>query len=298
MKPKLTIGMATYEDFNGVYFSVQALRLYHPDLMDQIEIIVVDNKPDSNHGREVKNFIEQHVNNGRYLPFEEWESTAVRDKVFEEAKGDYVLCMDCHVLLMPGALEQLIGYYDAHPDTKDILQGPLVYDNLHMYSTHFKPQWRDQMFGTWETDHEALRRGEPFEIPMCGLGIFSCKKEHWPGFNKLFRGFGGEEWYIHEKFRQRGGQALCLPFLKWVHRFGRPDGVKFPLTLENKVRNYMIGWMELYGDKNHERVHSIIEHFSGWKAREALEQMLDNAIRDMAAAPVPLLAIIENERKL
>ncbi len=30
----LTIGMATYDDYDGVYFTVQALRLYHPEIMD------------------------------------------------------------------------------------------------------------------------------------------------------------------------------------------------------------------------------------------------------------------------
>jgi hypothetical protein len=39
--PALTIGMATYDDFDGVYFTVQALRLYH-DLRDT-ELVVVDN---------------------------------------------------------------------------------------------------------------------------------------------------------------------------------------------------------------------------------------------------------------
>ena len=39
--------------------------------------------------------------------------------------------------------------------------------------------------------------GEPFEIPMQGLGMFSCRKEAWLGFNPLFNGFGGEEGYIH-----------------------------------------------------------------------------------------------------
>jgi hypothetical protein len=37
----LTIGMATYNDFDGVYFTIQALRLYQ-DLADT-ELLVVDN---------------------------------------------------------------------------------------------------------------------------------------------------------------------------------------------------------------------------------------------------------------
>ncbi|HEV2310466.1 MAG TPA: hypothetical protein VGU73_08075, partial [Acidimicrobiia bacterium] len=41
----LCIGMATYDDYDGVYFSVQALRLYHPEVMDRVSILVLDNHP-------------------------------------------------------------------------------------------------------------------------------------------------------------------------------------------------------------------------------------------------------------
>ena len=37
----LTIGMATYKDFGGVYFTLQALRLYQ-DVRDT-EFLVIDN---------------------------------------------------------------------------------------------------------------------------------------------------------------------------------------------------------------------------------------------------------------
>jgi hypothetical protein len=67
----------------------------------------------------------------------------------------------------------------------------------------------------------------------------------WPGFNPLFRGFGGEEGYIHEKFRQAGGRTLCLPFLRWLHRFQRPLGVPYSNRWEDRVRNYLIGRREL-----------------------------------------------------
>ena len=42
----LTIGMPTYKDFDGVYFTIQALRMYH-DLND-VELLVVDTEEKSN----------------------------------------------------------------------------------------------------------------------------------------------------------------------------------------------------------------------------------------------------------
>ena len=39
MSKKLTIGMATYDDYDGVYFSIQAIRMYHPEILKDIEFI-------------------------------------------------------------------------------------------------------------------------------------------------------------------------------------------------------------------------------------------------------------------
>ena len=48
MTKTLTIGMATYDDFDGVFFSVQAIRMYHKEILDDIEIVIVDNNPGGN----------------------------------------------------------------------------------------------------------------------------------------------------------------------------------------------------------------------------------------------------------
>ncbi len=267
-QPRLTIGMACYDDFDGVWFSLQSLRLYHAERMPDVELIVVDNHPESPHGQMVRDFVQGWLSNGRYVPFGETIGTAAsRERIFQEARGEAVLCMDSHVLLEPDAIRRLLDYYDAHPGCRDLLQGPLVYDDLTSYSSHFDDEWRAEMWGVWGCDPRAdVRReateqvdrqtgerqvqvtvteGPPFAISAQGLGVFSCRKDAWLGFNPRFRGFGGEEFYIHEKFRQAGRQCLCLPFLRWVHRFGRPGGVPYRLTVEDKFRNYVIGLTEL-----------------------------------------------------
>ena len=58
----------------------------------------------------------------------------------------------------------------------------------------------------WGDDPRGADPTAPgFDIPMHGLGLFACRRAAWPGFHPKFRGFGGEEGYIHEKFRQCGG---------------------------------------------------------------------------------------------
>lgn len=244
-KKKLTIGMATYDDFDGVYFSVQALRMYHPEIVEQSEILIIDNHPNGPCAESLKK-LDQWIDGYRYLPLQDRQGTAVRDFIFHHAVGEYVLCIDCHVFMVPGAIKKLLDYFEADPDCRDLLQGPMFNDDLKKVSTHFDPVWRKGMYGIWGQDPRGEDpEGEPFEIVMQGLGLFACRKDVWPGFNPQFRGFGGEEGYIHEKFRQMGGKTLCLPFLRWMHRFARPMGVPYPIKWKDRIRNYMIGFNEL-----------------------------------------------------
>jgi hypothetical protein len=242
--PRLTIGMATYDDYDGVYFSLQALRLYHPEIVDESEFIVVDNHPRGACADALK-ALENHIPNYRYIPESARSGTAVRGRVFEEAAGEFVLCMDCHVFVVPGAVARLLRYFSENPATPDLLQGPLLKDDLKSVWTHFRPEWRSGMFGVWDDNGLAADTdAPPFEILIQGMGLFACRRSAWPGFNEAFRGFGGEEGYIHEKFRRAGGRTLCLPFLRWVHRFNRPMGVPYRNILEDRIWNYLVGFRE------------------------------------------------------
>jgi hypothetical protein len=277
MKKLLTVGMATYDDYDGVYFSTQALKMYHDIFQtNDAEIIIIDNNPSGKHGVEIKKLM-GWVKNGKYIPYKFRTSTAVRNEIFKNAEGQYCISIDCHVLLFPGSIDALIRYYAKNPDCKNIVQGPLMYDDLKSYSTHFTPKWESSMYGQWGTNKEAFEAGEPFEIPMQGLGVFSCETKNWVGFNKLFRGFGGEEGYIHEKFRQGGGKAICLPQFKWLHRFGRPNGVKYPLILEDRIWNYFVGWLELTQDPNNEMIVGAYEHFKDKIPHGSIDNILERA---------------------
>jgi glycosyltransferase involved in cell wall biosynthesis len=274
----LTIGMATYNDFNGVYFTLQALRLYQ-DLQDT-ELLVVDNYgcPDT------KRLVEGWVHGARYLLATEVRGTAAaKDWVFREAQGEAVLCCDSHVLFAPGTIRRLKEYYREHPECPDLLQGPLVYDDLQTISTHFEPVWRGEMWGIWQTDPRGQDpEGEPFEIPMQGMGVFSCRKGAWPGFNPMFRGFGWEEGYIHEKIRRAGGRCLCLPWFRWTHRFGRPAGLEYSLTVEEKLRNYLIGHAELGWDLT-----PVLAHFSEILPEDHVVAVAAEVLEGPPQAPEP-----------
>lgn len=257
----LTIGMATYNDFDGVYFTVQSIRFIHQICQtDKVEFLIIDNNPNENdHSKALQRFLSQ-IPNAKYILYNEKTSTSTRDQVFKNASGKYTLCIDCHVLLCNTFVNDLLTYYYDHPDCKNLIQGPMIHDNLVNVYTHFKPKWQGDMYGVWATD-EKSNYNEPFEIPMQGLGMFSCETKNWPGFNPYFHGFGGEEGYIHEKIRLNGGKTLCVPSLLWTHRFERVGGVPYRLAMEDRIWNYFLGWLELYQDINHPMILDIYQYF-------------------------------------
>ena len=187
-KKKLCIGMATYDDYDGVYFSAQAIRLYHPEVTEDTEILVLDNHPTGKCSQDLK-ALDNKIKHYRYQPITNKTSTAIRDQIFEYTDADYVLCMDCHVFLEPGAINKLLDYFMLNADSNDLLQGPMYSDDLKQLSTHFNPIWNQGMYGVWGRDKRAENpQGPAFDIPMQGLGLFACRKDAWPGFNKNFVG--------------------------------------------------------------------------------------------------------------
>jgi hypothetical protein len=278
--PFMTIGMATYDDYDGVYFSLQAMRLYHADILDQVEFLILDNHPDGPCSAALKR-LEKHIPNLRYVPAGDVTGTAIRGRLFSEAGGEIVLCMDCHVLFTPGSLASLIAYFRKSPSSNDLIQGPMIRDNLSEVTTHWIETWEDGMFGKWAAD----ARGEtpdapPFEITFQGLGVFACRRAAWPGFNPAFRGFGGEEGYIHEKFRQAGGRVLCLPALRWLHRFERPLKPSYPLTWDDRIRNYVIGFREIGWDTQ-----EMQEHFRERMGRREADRVFTAVERELNGEP-------------
>ncbi len=134
------------------------------------------------------------------------------------------------------------------------------------------------MYGVWATDERGKDPdSEPFEIPMQGLGLFACRRDAWLGFNPRFSGFGGEEGYIHEKYRQAGQRTLCLPFLRWLHRFSRPGGVVYPNTLQDRIRNYCIGFDELGLDTE-----PVAAHFREGNDEDFVDEYLDRVHLEQA----------------
>lgn len=272
---KLSIGMTVFDDWDGFYFTIQSIRMYHKNVLDDIEFIIINTNADSSQGKEVKRFcMSGNVKNLRYFEDSNDRGTATRDKIFSYSESPYVLIIDSHVFLEENSIEKLIKFYDDGKDESCLLQGPLLNDDLSIGPCKFNVEWRSGMYGTWGYDQRA-KDDEPFEIPAQGLGLFSSRKRAWMGFHPQHEKFGGEEIYIHDKFIESGKKTLCLPFLKWLHRFSRPSGVSYPIDWKSRVQNYMREFLEI-----NKPVYEIIEHFKTLGLQESkLREWLSDVIK-------------------
>jgi glycosyltransferase involved in cell wall biosynthesis len=239
-----SICLPSYDNLTEVYFTIQSLRLYH-DLTDA-EIIVVDNFGDD----ALANFC---ANKGAGLiRYERYTDvvgvSAAKNRAIALARGEYVLCMDSHILLKPGAL-------DISIPGDDFVQGPCLYNHFNTYGITWEPNWKKGMWGTWAPSVKTLP-AEPVQIWGTGAGLFACRRESWLGFNPEFRAFGGESGYIQIKYRQAGRRTWCDPRLVWIHYFGNVGRkIPFPHSMVDRVRNYILGFKELGLDLEQIRGH-------------------------------------------
>jgi hypothetical protein len=250
---KLTIGMASYNNYAETWFTIQTLRMYHD--LAYTEILVVDNFGDDR----LRDFITSWgCGQVRYIRDTDRQGTAYpRQRIFDNALGEWVMVIDSHVMLAPGAVARFKEWAGANSDCRDLLHGPMLYDDHINMADSMSNTWAGNMWGVWN-----MRRvdddEQPYEIPMHGLGLFACRRDAWLGFNSEFRGFGGEEGYIHQKFRNAGHRVLCLPWLKWMHKFNTIGGVcqaPYSPQLADIIHNYETGFAEVELDPAPMRKH-------------------------------------------
>lgn len=226
--PRLTIGMPCYDDAEGVLWTAEALGLYHPDFARAAELIVVDNHPDSDDGRRTAEFV-KNWSGGlfatvKYIPAPTPISPALaKSRVVSEATGDIVLCLDCHVLLAPGALAQLLKFYADEPDFAGLVHGPLLYNDLRPAATHFADVWRGEMWGIWATAWQCPCHATLFDVAessgRCSFHALSAGRPRVIGCPLCGLTFIDLPWANHETALRAAG---CLPMTETTDPFPIP----------------------------------------------------------------------------
>jgi hypothetical protein len=251
--PLLTIGMATHTDERNVEWTLAGLReqIVLAGLQDEVEVVVVDNNPTGPEGARTKSHCTQR--HARYEPFTAVVGTsAPRNHVFNVARGEWVLCIDSHVSLIGDTLTKLVEFCRGN-SSDDLYHATLINESVlrpdgspAVVWTHWIERWgSDGMFGKAASiPAAALQRGEPLPIGMAGLGLFLARRESWLRFSDHQKHFGGEEGYIHQKYRVAGRQVMLLPWALWWHRFAQHNK-PFPTDWESRANNYVDSFKQL-----------------------------------------------------
>ena len=276
---QFTFGFSFSSDPGG-WYTLNALKIYHDDLLDRAEILVVDNSPP---GCPISQEFATHVrsNHGdvRYIRDDGPPSSCLyKNRLFQDATGDVVICVDAHVLLTVGSVDAIVRYFENNPESRDLLTGTLqnaagkvMATNQVLYeSEHYEiPRGaalrrgvvcRGGQLGAWVTDPRGLDRdGAPYEIQMNGSWLLAMRKKAWPGFHPMMYGFGGNEPYLYEKVRKGGGRVLNHPGIRGTHNFSSAHGRGYQPLAEDKIRNYLVAALDL---ERMDLYEAALEHFA------------------------------------
>lgn len=272
----LTIAIAVYDDYEGFYWTTKNLSLYHPTARD-CELLVINQSPDSGQGQATAKYttrkLKRRFARVRHVAYRDPVGIGpARNRIFDLAETEWVLVLDSHVALWPDALLKLQCRIADDPTCSDLFTGPLMSDDGYwLIGTHQTLRWRGEALGTWAIDDRGMDlAGEPFEIPTQGLGCFACRRDAFPRFHPSQRGFGCCEPAFCEQFRDRGDRVLCLPFMRWEHRFWRVGG-KPPYSLRrvDKIANACLEFQRLGMDPA-----GLFEHFDGKLNDREMEVLL------------------------
>ena len=291
--PRWTIGIPCFDQPGTLWATITAIRCMHAEQMRDCEILVVNDNPRSKLGKLIAEEVPKMSGDDcrvRCVNTEGRSGTySARNRVFDEALGDFVLCMDSHVLIALGGLASLFEYFAADPQSRDLVSGPVMYSSLKNAGTHYRDGFRGGMYGRWGVDTRANHRSPmnvppgtlAFEIDAMGIGLFACRRDTFPRFHDAFRGFGGGEWYLHEKNRRQGGRSICLPDLRWPHYFWEESKAYKPVWYD-RVRNEVIARQDLDSP-----IDVVYEHFVAGEKKYISKKDWDWLIADPIANEKP-----------
>lgn len=244
MRPLLTIGCSNYDDIEGWFWTASILRQFHvPVSNKEVQLLLVDDMIAPQ--KELQTMC--NLFHAKYVHKPKSKGPAHgKCSVFEEADGLYTLLLDSHVLCCPNSIDYILDGIRNNKIQNDIWSGPLINEHGAIYATEFEMKWRGEMFGIWHTDPD-IASGKITEKEICGMGsaYFCVKTDNFVAnpFPREFFGFGGEEIIFSEIQRQKyGAKHMCHSALKWQHRFYRPKPVTYRLTVNDKMRNYVVGF--------------------------------------------------------
>lgn len=248
---KLTIGIYVYDDYDGVRYLIDSIRINNPEILSNIEFVIIDNCPDTTNSNALMEFLTTSVKNVafNYVAYGRYPNHAYRFEAIELAKTPYVLVTESKTQFTPGSLKSLIDFFDSGMDEGRIITGPRIKDDFSDVMTHFKYEWNGEFYGVAEKDPRVDSQVEPFEIEGILPGVFAIRKADWRKISRA--AFASNGAYAEDvvlsmrKFLTLGKRPLCLPTFKWTCRMIKTNGKNIPDSVLNRFHNYATAFLQL-----------------------------------------------------
>jgi len=255
-----------------LWFTLQSLAF---DDLDDVEILVVDNEGN----RDVQRVCLEFGAPVRYVLAIDVKSPYYPRNVGARiAKGEWLLFLDAHVLLNPGAIDTIKSRIcpgavldGACYPPMSMVHFPVGFRNQKTWYGHYKLTLEKDFWGTWGPT-VILGSGPVQKIGATGIWAFLTRKADWEavgGFNPNFTGYGGGEVYLQLKYWRMGGQVLLDPAIWGVH-WSAPR--TYAANWRDRIRNVGIGGTAVVGPSFWKRFEDgLVAHYAskGVKDEEA-----------------------------
>jgi hypothetical protein len=126
---------------------------------------------------------------------------------------------------------------------------------------------------------------DEFEVPAQGCGSFMAQRRTWLAFHRQWRGFGGEEFYIAEKYRAAGRRVLCVGDMPWWHDYDGGPKLNYTRAVQNTVRNVVLGNVDLRQSNDDARKHYVDE--IKWMTPAEYDRLISDPFGFTVDAPPP-----------
>ena len=219
----LTVAMATYDDLDGVFFTVTS-RAGAPPGRGGPPPVPGARQPSRRTGGADDRRLLRHPT-GRSATCRSRSSPAPQPATRCSPRRRRTGCSSWTATCSccPAPSPRCVPTSTPAPDAADLIQGPLCDGGGAPLRHAFRRRvgWRHAR--PLGDDRAPNRRSTvtPSRSRRRASGCSPAGGDRWPGLHPHLRGFGGEERYVHEQIRRAGGRALCLPGLRWAHRFER-----------------------------------------------------------------------------
>lgn len=253
MNKKLTIGIMYHSAYDAIHSTLQSIRLYHSEILGDIEIIILDSHPMGVDGDQLKlsllsnDICEIPV---RYIANNKCRGSSEKQIILEYVSTPYFLYMEPGTLMVQGSIGKLIKYFDSNLDKGfGILQGIEFDFALKNYVTHTKFIWHDNSYGIDDRDINVnLSSDVAISVDGARLNVFACRMDTVKNI-KLFgphflaNSSNMDNLFCDKTLRFNNLDIGCLPSLRYTcsHPInGGKSKIKTELT---DVHNYAVAFL-------------------------------------------------------